>query len=82
MLNLSEIAARLDEDENLLVKYRVSVNLKGNQENQIRTDRLLDVAEENGILYVEQNGAPVWLKADEVIEIISETAGEGGAADH
>lgn len=71
-MDLKEIAARLDDEEILWLKYRAPISENGKNECVVRTDRLLDVAEDSSILYVEQNGQPVWVRADEVIEVIKE----------
>jgi hypothetical protein len=65
-MDLRKIAAKLDEKEILSLKYKMGCD------GEIRTDRLLDVAEDTGILYVSQNGVPVFVKLDEAIEIIEE----------
>lgn len=72
MLELNDIAIRLDNEENLRLKYRSPVSAGNGVEWETRTDKLLDVAEESGVLYVERDGEPVWVKAEEAIEVVSE----------
>ncbi|MEN6373052.1 MAG: hypothetical protein ABFD64_13690 [Armatimonadota bacterium] len=66
-MDLGKIAARLDNEEKLWLKYRAPVGSDGKSE--IRKDRLLDVAEESDVLYVDRDGEPVWVRVDEVIEV-------------
>jgi hypothetical protein len=69
-LDLTNIAARLDADEKLSVTYRFPVRAaSGEVQHEIRTDRLLDVAEPAKLLYVSHAGDMIWIKVDEVIEI-------------
>lgn len=72
MLELKEIAARLDNDERLRLTYRVHAIGRREIEWEVRTDRLLDVAEDTGVFYVDRSGVPVWVKLDEVIEVLAE----------
>jgi hypothetical protein len=72
MVNLLEIAARLDEDERLMLKYRMPVGAEGQVQWVVRVDRLLDVAEERGIVYVERDGEPAWVAVDEALEVMTE----------
>lgn len=76
MVNLAEIAARLDEDEKLLLKYRVLVPSDGENDWEIRTDRLLDVSAESGVLYVQCDGVPVWVALEEAVEVLPTNASE------
>ena len=71
-LDLKRIAARLDDDESLSLKYRVPVVDGDQTEWAVRTDRLLDVAEDRQILYVDQDGEPAWVAVSEVIELVSD----------
>jgi hypothetical protein len=73
MMDLNKIAARLDNEERLSLKYWVSAALGEQGECQVRTDRLLDVAEDRGIFYVDRNGEPTWVSVDEVIEVVSDS---------
>jgi hypothetical protein len=70
LMNLSEVAARLDADEKLSVTYRFPVSTNnGHVEYQVREGKLLDVAEESKRLYVTLNGDVIWIKAEEVVSI-------------
>lgn len=71
-LDLKKIAARLDDEEKLSLKYRFLVSDGEETEWVVRTDRLLDVAEDSNILYVDHDGEPVWVQLDEALELISE----------
>ena len=69
-MDLTEVAARLDADEKLAVKYRFPVSsANGTVEYQTREGNVLDVAEESQRLYVSHNGDVIWIKADEVVSI-------------
>ncbi|MEN6520654.1 MAG: hypothetical protein ABFD46_05820 [Armatimonadota bacterium] len=68
-MDLRKIATRLDNEEKMWLKYRAPIGSGG--KNEIRKDRLLDVAEESDVLYVDRDGQPVWVRVDEVIEIIT-----------
>ena len=70
-MDLRDIAARLEDDEKLVLKYKALVKKNNQVEWVIRTDRLLDVSEERHILYVDRDGDPVWVRIDEAIEVIS-----------
>lgn len=70
MVDLSDIAARLDRDEKLTLKYRVPVrSADGEVEYEVRAGRLLDVAETAQILYVSHEGQVIWVKLEEAIEV-------------
>ncbi len=70
MVDLSDVAAKLDADEKLSVKYRFPVrSADGQVEHEVRTGRLLDVAEEAGLLYVSHQGEILWIKRAEVVEV-------------
>jgi hypothetical protein len=73
-VDLKQIAARLDNEEKLHLKYKTLAAVDGCNEWVIRTDRLLDVAEDREILYVERDGEPVWVHATEAIEVIPDEA--------
>ena len=68
-MDLAGIAARLEAEEKLMLKYRVQVAQGDHVDWVVRTDRLLDVAEDRGILYVELDGSPVWIDKAEAIEV-------------
>jgi len=40
---------------------------------------LLDVAEDCGILYVERDGEPAWVRVEEAIQVIPERPESGSA---
>jgi hypothetical protein len=70
LVDLTEVAARLDADEKLAVKYRFPVSSgNGHVDYHIREGNVLDVAEESQRLYVSHNGDVIWINADEVIAI-------------
>jgi hypothetical protein len=69
MVELSEIAARLADEQKLKLKYRNLITVNGRAKWVVRTDRLLDVDEEQGILYVERDGQPAWVKVEEAIRV-------------
>ena len=69
MVELSEIAARLGDEQKLKLKYRNLITVNGRAKWVVRTDRLLDVDEEQGILYVERDGQPAWVKVGEAISV-------------
>lgn len=70
MIKFTDIAARLDNDEKLNLKYRMPVDKRGRVEWVERIDPLLDIAEDSKILYVDRDGEPSWVKAEEVIEVV------------
>lgn len=70
MINLTDIAARLDAEEQFIVTYSFPVrNSNGSTEYETRTGDLLDVAEDAGLLYVSHRGKVIWIKLDEVVEL-------------
>lgn len=70
MLNLADIAEKLDSEEKLMLKYRFPVrSTGGGVEYETRVGKLLDVAEEAQLVYVSHEGSIIWVKLDEVIEI-------------
>ena len=77
MVDLLRIAERLDSDERLRLKYRFPVRAADGQvDYEVREGRLLDVAEEAKLLYVSHNGEVIWVKVEEVIEIVAGGDGE------
>lgn len=78
-VNLREIAIRLDGEEELMLRYRVPVAVPEGMDWVVRTDRLLDVAEDCGILYVERDGEPAWVRVEEAIQVIPERPESGSA---
>lgn len=70
MIDFSDIAAKLDADENLDLTYRFPIrSADGNVEYETRKGKLLDVAEDAKLLYVSYRGDVIWVKEDEVVEI-------------
>lgn len=78
MVDLVDIAQRLDADEKLKVTYRLPLSSSAlnssrgqhaDKEYEVRTGRLLDVAEEAKLLYVAYESDVIWIKVDEVLEI-------------
>lgn len=73
MIDLSTVAARLDADERLKLTYRFPVSASnGTVRQEVRTAKLLDVALESNILYVNHEDEVIWVKLDEAIEIVPE----------
>lgn len=73
MIDLYDIAARLEADEKLKLTYRFPVSTgKGSVMYETRTANLLDVAEESNLLYVRHEGEVIWIKVDEAIEVLSD----------
>ncbi len=73
VIDISNVAARLDADEKLKLTYRFPVRSEDGQVNhEVREGRLLDVAEEAKLLYVSHNGEVIWVKAEEVIALDSD----------
>ncbi len=72
MIDLFDIANRLEADEKFLLKYKFPVKrVDGKVDYDIRDGQVLDVAEESGRIYVSYNGEVIWVKLDEAIEINS-----------
>ena len=77
MVDLFRIAERLDSDEKLRLKYRFPVRAADGQvDYEVREGKLLDVSEEAKMLYVLHNGEVIWVKLEEVIDIVAD--GNGG----
>lgn len=71
MIDLSDIAARLDAEERLKLTYRLPVSSGGGTVRyETRTARLLDVAEDKKLLYVRHEGEVIWVKLEEAIEVL------------
>lgn len=69
-MDLADVAARLDADEKLKLTYRFPVSSgNGNVNYEVRTAKLLDVAVESNLLYVNHDDEVIWIKLDEVIEV-------------
>ena len=74
MIDLSDIAARLDAEERLKLTYRFPVSSgRGAVRYETRTARLLDVAEESNLLYVRHEGEVIWVKLDEAMEVLPDS---------
>lgn len=72
-MDLSEIAARLDADEKLKLTYRFPVSSgNGTVRYEARTAKLLDVAVESGLLYVNHEDEVIWIKLNEAVEVVPE----------
>ncbi len=70
MLDLSEIAEKLDKDEKIKITYRFPVrSADGQVTYETRSGRLLDVAEEAKLLYVSYQGQVIWIKQEEAIDV-------------
>ena len=70
MVDLVEVAARLEAEEKLKLTYRFPVrSARGDVAFETRQGDLLDVAEEAGLLYVSHRGDVIWVKIEEVVEI-------------
>lgn len=70
MVNLSDIAVRLDSNEELTLTYKYPVSTPDGQvEYQTRKGKLLDIAEDAKILYVSHESEVVWVKLDEAIDV-------------
>ncbi|MCE5314946.1 MAG: hypothetical protein ABFD49_10580 [Armatimonadota bacterium] len=73
VVDISDIAARLDADEKLKLTYRFPVrSASGQVEYETRDGKLLDVAEEASILYVSHNGDVIWVKPEEVVALTAD----------
>lgn len=69
-MDLSNVAARLDADERLKLTYRFPVSSgRGTVRYEVRTAKLLDVAVQSSLLYVNHDDEVIWIKLDEVIEL-------------
>lgn len=74
MIDLSDIAARLDADEKLKLTYRFPVSSgSGSVTYETRTAKLLDVAEESSLLYVRHEGEVIWVKVEEALDVLPDT---------
>lgn len=71
LIDLSDIAARLDADERLKLTYRFPVSKGGGAVTyETRTAKLLDVEADSDLLYVRHEGEVIWVKADEALEVM------------
>ena len=72
LIDLSGIAERLDAEENLKLSYRFPIHSAGGQVSyETRVGKVLDVAEEAGLLYVSHEDDVIWVKLEEAIEVLS-----------
>ena len=75
-MDLASIEKRLEAGESLKIKYRYPMEPEGYARGfqyGVRSDKLLDVSVELGRLYTVFRGkTPIWLEADEIIEIVSD----------
>ncbi len=70
MIDLVDISARLDGEEELTLAYKFPVrNEDGTIDYKAYEGKLLDVDEKAGRLFVSHDGEVVWVTANEVIEI-------------
>jgi hypothetical protein len=71
LLDLYDIAARLEAEESFALRYRFPVAKRdGSSDIEIREGKLLDVAEETGRLYVSHQGEVIWVRLEEVVELL------------
>lgn len=72
-MDTSSIEHRLEAGENLKIKYRYPCEKEAGgccQRHGVRSDKLVDVSVELDRFYTNFRGVtPIWLEADEVIEI-------------
>lgn len=70
MVDISDVAARLDADEKLKLTYRFPVSdADGRVDYETREGQLLDVAQDANLLYVSHRGNVIWVKVDEAISV-------------
>jgi hypothetical protein len=71
LIDLYDIAARLEAEEKLKLRYRFPVcSADGEVRYETREGKLLDVAEDAKLLYVSHGGEVLWVKLEEAIEAI------------
>ena len=71
MVDLAKVAARLDAEEKFTVNYRFPVRtVDGEVTHEVRQGKLLDVAEDAGLLYISYQGEVIWIKQEEVMELM------------
>jgi len=74
LVDLSDVAARLDADEKMRLTYRFPVrSADGHVDYETRTGRLLDIAEEAKLLYVSHEGEVIWVKLEEALDVTPDT---------
>lgn len=70
MINISDIAARLDAEEKLILTYRVQSAASSEDGGyDVRKSVLLDVSEEAKLFYVKENDEIIWVKVEEAISV-------------
>jgi len=70
LIDLFDVAAKLDADEKLKVSYRFPVrSADGEVEYETREGKLLDIAEDAKLLYVSHKGEVIWVKLEEVVSV-------------
>ena len=73
-MDFASIEKKLEAGEGLKIKYRypyMTEGYAGSSKYGVRSDKLLDVSVELGRLYTAFRGeTPIWLEADEIIEIV------------
>lgn len=70
MIDVSDIAFRLDAEEKLKLTYRFPVRTADGQlDHQVREGKILDVSEEADLLYVSHNKEVIWVKPEEVVDV-------------
>ena len=73
MIDLFDLAARLEADGKLRLKYRFPVSsAQGEVGYETREGKLLDVAEDAKLLYVSHRGEVLWVKLEEAIEVVED----------
>lgn len=72
MVDLADIAARLDAEERLKVRYKLPErgSYGGGETRLERVGKLLDVEEDSRRLFVSQENSVIWIKAEEAIEVL------------
>lgn len=72
MINIADVAARLDADERLVLTYRVPVeSAVGGSGYDLRESVLLDVSEEAKLFYVKEEDEIIWVKFEEAVSVSS-----------
>lgn len=72
MLNIADLALRLDADEKLKVRYKFPKKTDSGVTYVERCGKLLDVELEKECLFVSQDDAVVWVKLTEAIEVMQD----------
>jgi hypothetical protein len=70
-MDIAAIEERLESGESLKIKYRYPIETNGHGPHYgVRSDRLLDVSTELNRFYTLFRGEiPVWLEADDILEL-------------